>query len=241
MTRRKRLAILLGSWVVANFLTHLVVFLATGKIYYQLSPTNSVFMEFSIALLNLLIPILALKYLLKEKEGLVSYLGWRWKDSPVLLGGVIAFLASWGLMALLGQAFSWKIINYATGHHYSRGDLIFLAIYLVVLTPAAEETMHRGFLQRGFTDAFGATLGVLIPAILFGLRHLPSDLYFGWLHHSPPAAYINRFLQLYLGAIIWGLARHYTKSTWASWIPHILYIIIPTFIMGGLFKAIFGL
>ena len=144
-------------------------------------------------------------------------------------------------MALLGQAFSWKIISYATGLQYSRGDLIFLAIYLVVLTPAGEETMHRGFLQRGFTDAFGGTIGVLIPAILFGLRHLPSDLYFGWMHHSPPVAYINRFLQLYLGALIWGLARHYTRSTWASWIPHILYIIIPTFVMGGLLKAIFGL
>ncbi len=240
MTRGKRVGVLLGSWLAANFLTHILVFLSTGKIYYQLSPTNSLLMESSIAFLNLIIPILALKYILKEK-GLVSYLGWRWKNSQVLLGGTIAFLASWGLMALVGQALSWKIISYDTGQQYSRGNLIFMAIYLLVLIPAGEETMHRGFLQRGFTDAYGGTLGVLIPALLFGLRHLPSDIYFGWLHHSPPAAYINRFFQLYVGAIIWGLARHYTRSTWASWIPHVLYIIIITFVMGGLFKAIFGL
>ena len=84
MTRGKRVGVLLGSWLVANFLTHVVVFLATGKIYYQLSPTNSLLMEFTIALLNLIIPILALKYLLKEKA-LISYLGWRWKNSQVLL------------------------------------------------------------------------------------------------------------------------------------------------------------
>lgn len=57
LSRAAILCWLLGSWLLANGLTHLLVWFATGRIYYQLPPAGSLAAEASIDLLNFLIPL----------------------------------------------------------------------------------------------------------------------------------------------------------------------------------------
>lgn len=59
-----------------------------------------------------------------------------------------------------------------------------------------------------------------VTALLFGMRHLPMDVYTGLSQQAPPLAWISKMLQLYLGAAVFGVARHQAESTWASWIVH---------------------
>jgi len=65
---------------------------------------------------------------------------------------------------------------------------------LLVLPAACEEMMFRGFLQGYCTRLFGSAAGLLLPAVLFAVRHHPSDIYFGLLNHASAAAWANRFL-----------------------------------------------
>lgn len=52
-------------------------------------------------------------------------------------------------------------------------------------------------------------LSILLPALLFGLRHLPLDLYEG---HAGLAGWSARLLELYGQALILGLTRRRTRS-----------------------------
>ena len=107
---------------------------------------------------------------------------------------------------------------------------------LLLLPAAGEEMMFRGFLQGYCTRLLGWAAGLLIPAVLFAARHHPSDVYFGRLDHASSAAWANRFLQLYLCALILGFVRRKAESAWASWLMH-MGIIILSIVVGQLWKA----
>lgn len=55
---KNTIAILLLVWFIANFIPHIIVFLVSGKIYYQLTPVWGLAVESSIMLLNLLLPVI---------------------------------------------------------------------------------------------------------------------------------------------------------------------------------------
>jgi membrane protease YdiL (CAAX protease family) len=107
---------------------------------------------------------------------------------------------------------------------------------LLLLPAAGEEMMFRGFLQGYCTRLLGRAAGLLIPAVLFAARHHPSDVYFGRLHHASLAAWANRFLQLYVCALILGLVRQKAGSVWASWLMH-MGIIVLMIVVGQLWRA----
>ena len=96
--------------------------------------------------------------------------------------------------------------------------LLLVALWLV--TALGEEIMFRGYMQTGLTERYGLAVGLLLPALLWGMRHHPADLYWGW--GAPMAQWVSRLGQLYLGALIFGLMRHWSKSTIATWIAHLL-------------------
>jgi hypothetical protein len=58
--------------------------------------------------------------------------------------------------------------------------------------------------------------------LLFGLRHLPADIYYGALWDATPQMWLSRLAQLYLAAVLLGMARLVGKSTYASAIVHTL-------------------
>jgi membrane protease YdiL (CAAX protease family) len=175
--------------------------------------------EGSIMRLNLLLPILALHFLVRPDEGVWAALGWRWtgwRMVAIAMAGLMLFFAiAVVTQQLLGDPLS-------TPGRAFRGPLEWALLpgLLFGLTAPAEETMFRGWIQTTLTAAFGGWAGIGGAALLFGLRHLPMDLYVGFAQPAPAAAWVSRLLQLYLGALVFGLVRHWAKSTWASWLMH---------------------
>jgi membrane protease YdiL (CAAX protease family) len=92
----------------------------------------------------------------------------------------------------------------------------------VLLTVAAEESMFRGLLQARFSGRFGVLAGILVAALLFGLRHLPDDIFYAGLWNADSQMWISREVQLYGGAVLFGLARYFGRSTYASAFMHVL-------------------
>lgn len=243
MTKKNyELIVLLASWFIANALTHVIVALATGGIYYQLPLYGMLGAEASIAFLNFVIPILALRLFLKEKVSFAGSFGWKWTGWRVPAFAVGGF----GVFMLLSMVTNWMFANKTLQYGgpgmagpRSASDYLVFTLMLLIFPALGEETMFRGFLQTRLTATYGSTVGVLAPAVLFAIRHHPSDVYFGVLNHVPLAGWLNRGVQLYLGAAIFGLVRHYARSTWASWIFHMM-IILLILILGGFFRGIFG-
>jgi hypothetical protein len=57
--------------------------------------------------------------------------------------------------------------------------------------------------------AYGAPIGILGAVLLFGLRHLPADLFYASAWNAAPQMWLCRQIQLYGGALLLGLARHW--------------------------------
>lgn len=75
-------------------------------------------------------------------------------------------------------------------------------------------------------------MGLLLSVVLFGLRHLPADLFYAQVWQATPHMRLSRFLQLYIGGICFGLARHFGKSTFSSSIMHGLVFLVALFGLG---------
>ena len=217
MQCRRVLARLLVVWFVANLAPHLVVFAATGRIYYQLSPLAGIAAETSIMLLNLLLPVVALRWE-GQKQGVLTELGWHWPGARVIWIGIGAA----AVMFALGIA-TQRLIANPVGlprRTLTPFEVALAILMMLVLNTAAEETMFRGYLQTGFSRMYGPALGIGIAALLFGLRHLPMDIYGAVATHAAGAAWASRIIQMYGAAAGLGLARHWGGSNWASWIAH---------------------
>jgi membrane protease YdiL (CAAX protease family) len=239
--RRRVLAVLLFTWFAANALTHATVATATGRIYYQLSLFGLLGAEASISLLNFLLPVLALRYVLRQTGSFSASFGWKWTGWRIPLPAMCGFIAFMLLSMASNWAFAGATIQYGSpgmAGPESRVDYLVFTLMLLVCPAMGEETMFRGFLQPRLTAMYGATAGVLISAALFAIRHHPSDIYFGIVNGVPAAGWANRAVQLYVGAVIFGLVRHFARSTWASWILHMM-IIVLILILGGFFRGLF--
>jgi hypothetical protein len=94
--RGRILLVLLATWFSANALTHIAVAIATGGIYYRLPLLGLLGAEASIGFLNFFLPILAVRYILREPVSFAESFGWRWtgwKVPALAGGGFIVFLA----------------------------------------------------------------------------------------------------------------------------------------------------
>jgi len=237
----KTVVCLLAVWLSANFLIPGLISLLAGEWYLGWEPqTLSLLAELgSIQLPNLLLPIFLLYRTRPQTEKLKDILGWRWTAWRAIGFGSSAFL----LILLLSTA-----TNFLTGPpipynlpgrssisaHSLSGilGLISLLLIYVVLTSVGEETMFRGLLQGQLSRRFGVVPGILGAALLFGLRHLPADIFYAHAWSATTGMWISRELQLYGTGLLLGLARHFGRSTYASWITHVL-LLGATLFMGG--------
>lgn len=210
---------LISVWFVANFVPHIFVFLATGKIYYQLPTVWMIVAETSIMVLNLLLPVVALHYLFHQDNTIRANLGWQWTGWRIVGIGLLGCLLSFAI-ALATQQNIGDPLSPPSVRTTSFAQVILLLLLLFVLTALAEETMFRGWIQTTLTQEYGVWVGMGVTAVLFGLRHLPMDLYVGLSQNAPLSAWVSRMLQLNTGAILFGVARNWARSTWASWIMH---------------------
>lgn len=235
-------------WAIANFaIVGLISWLAGGwYLGWSVSPVVGVLTELGLIMVpNLLLPILVLRYWWSEPIGTIrEALGWRWSGWRSLLAGIVAFLSFYVLLkvvvALTGGSIPYNLPG-ATGEgipiRQASDILKILGLLLglvafVVVTVVGEETMFRGWIQTQTDKRYGAWVGLLTGAILFGLRHLPADLFYAQIWQATPQMWLSRQIQLYLVALGLGLARHFGKSTYSSAIMHGLVFVVALFGLG---------
>jgi membrane protease YdiL (CAAX protease family) len=171
-------------------------------------------------------------------------LGWQWNGWRSLASGILAFASFYVLVKvvvrLVGGSISYNLPGTAGGGIAVEEPLDILRILgvllgllvFVIITVVGEETMFRGWTQTQIGKRYGVWVGLLVGAMLFGLRHLPADLFYAQMWQATPQMWLSRQLQLYLGAICLGLARHFGKSTCASAIMHGLVFVVALFGLG---------
>lgn len=139
------------------------------------------------------------------------------------LGGmVLAVLIQLGSMAFQTKA---KLPIEALFHN--RDGILWLMAVGILLAPAVEETIFRGYLYPVLARSLGVTGGVLMTGILFGLMHAPQ-LWGGW----------GQIGLLVVVGIVLTYARARTGSVVSSWLLHLGY---NTFLFAGFFISTGGL
>lgn len=84
----------------------------------------------------------------------------------------------------------------------------------IILVGFIEETLFRGFILQKLTDWIGFWRANSLTSILFMLIHFP-----GWVEAKSFTGLVMPIAVLILG-FLFGLAKKYTKSLWASIIFH---------------------
>ncbi len=139
-------------------------------------------------------------------------LGWNHVDRPAVL---VLFGAG---AAILVNIFGWLIHVPATRNPLvdllleSRFSLALMAVFGVLVAPAAEELLFRGFLQPLLVRSLGPGPGIVAAALPFGLLHY-QEYGNSWRHA----------VLIMLAGVLFGAVRHSLRSTKASAIMHAGY------------------
>lgn len=237
-------------WAIANFtIVGLASWIAGGwYIGWQAPPVVSALAELGLIMVpNLILPLLALRYWWPEPVSSIrSALGWQWNGWRSLVTGLLGFLALYVLINVVVESVG-SSIPYNLPGDTGGGTTITISepsdvlrvvglltglLALVTVTVAGEETMFRGWVQTQLGKRYGVWVGLLVSTVLFGLRHLPADLFYAQIWQATPQMWLSRQLQLYLTGILLSLARHLGKSTYASAIMHGLIFVVALFGLG---------
>lgn len=232
---------ILFTWLAANFVIVGVVCWLAGGWYLGWSLIPGLVAELALIMLpNLVLPLVLLRCCwLEPVPNLRDALGWRWHGWRTLLagiGGVLLMLVlSAAIAGVLGSSIPYQVPGRPGMQVQSLPGLFGLLmgmLLLTLITVAGEETMFRGLVQTQVGARYGLWAGLLLGALLFGLRHLPADIFYAQLWDATPQMWLSRQLQLYSGALVLGGVRYIGRSTYASAIAHGLYFILVLFGMG---------
>jgi membrane protease YdiL (CAAX protease family) len=221
------------AYFVANFAIIGLIMWLRGGWYagWTQDPLTGMLVQLTLVMLpNLLFPFILLRYEKPNKcLSSCNFLGWRWPGRRALFAGGAGFALFVALSTLTSRWIGTPIPYQVPGVEPLSADTLQQVVLLLVvlllfvgLTVAAEETMFRGLIQPRFTTHFGVAIGILITALLFGLRHLPDDIFYARLWGADFHMWISREIQLYGGAILFSIVRHFGRSTYASAIMHVL-------------------
>jgi membrane protease YdiL (CAAX protease family) len=225
-------------WFVANFFGIGVVCALAGEWYLAWHPLATMLAELGLIMLpNLLLPVLALRYWWPEPVGSIrDALGWRWNGWRCAAVGTTAFVLTFGLSAVIASCFGGSIPYQLPGRESISAQslegllgVLLLLSSMIAVTVAGEETMFRGLVQTQVGARHGRWWGLLLGALLFGLRHLPADLFYARAWAATPQMWLTRQIQLYSGALLFGLARYLGRSTYAPAIAHACYWLLMLF------------
>jgi len=220
-------------WFVANFVIAGLFALLTGGWYIRLPVFVGMAAELGLVMLpNLLFPILLLRYGWPAPvSDFRQALGWQRKGWRPIFIGAIAFaiylILSTFLSNILGPSIPYNLPGQGGSISGLAGILaLLLFIVFVVIIVMSEETMFRGLIQTQTSQSYGVWAGVLLTVILFGLRHLPADIFYAHIWNATPRMWLARQVDLYLGAILFSLARYFGRSTYASATMHFLIFML---------------
>ena len=117
---------------------------------------------------------------------------WRSKghrvSAPLILWGCVLIFVTGIVIEPLHDLFPSAYLDFVNQSIGTGGWSILMT---VVLAPILEETLFRGMLQGAITERDGATRGILLSALLFGIIHINpaqvvgaciSGFFFAWLY-----------------------------------------------------------
>jgi len=228
-------------WLVANFVIVGLASVVARQWYigWAISPLAKMWVELGLLMLpNLVLPIIVLKYWWGEPVSSVKIeLGWVRNGWKSILTGIMMFAILYGAIrlvsSLIGESIPYNLPG--TSNTINAQDTLAVVGVLisilgfVVVTVVGEETMFRGLTQTQIGKRYGVWVGILVAVVLFGLRHLPNDIYYARVWNATPRMWLSRELQLYLTAIILGITRHIGRSTYASSVTHGLLLVTALF------------
>jgi len=228
-------------WLIANFVIVGLASVVARQWYigWAISPIAKMWVELVLLMLpNLLLPIIVLKYWWGEPVSSINIeLGWIWNGWRSVLTGIVMFAILYGAIRLtnswIGESIPYNLPG-ASNTISAQNPLAVVGLLLsilgfVVITVVGEETMFRGLAQTQIGKRYGAWVGILVAAVLFGLRHLPNDIYYAHVWRATPRMWLSRELQLYLAALVLGITRHIGRSTYASSVTHVFLLVTALF------------
>ena len=237
---------ILVTWLVANFVIAGLASWIAGRWYlgWQGTPVVGMLAELGLIMIpNIALPVIVLRYWWPETiSDFRDALGWRWHGWRCVVAGLVAFLVAVVLMQAItrwvGESIPYSLAEAESGGGIAieqasdvlkiMGLLAGLLVF-VIITVAGEETMFRGWIQTQVGSRYGTWAGLFLAVLLFGLRHLPADIFYARIWEATPRMWLARQLQLYVGAVCFGLARHFGRSTYASAITHVLFFGVALF------------
>ena len=220
-------------WFAANFALAGLFALISGGWYIRLPVLVGMVAELGLIIVpNLLFPFLLLRYGWPAPvSNLCLALGWEWKGWRPIFIGIIAFviylILSFPLSHILGPSIPYNMPGQGGSISGLAGLLALLYfIVFVVITVVGEETMFRGLIQTQTGQLYGVLAGILLTIVLFGLRHLPADIFYAHVWNATPRMWLARQVDLYLAAILFSMARYFGRSTYASATMHFLIFML---------------
>ena len=160
-------------------------------------------------------------------------IGWHdWRSKTVPRPALYALCAVGGMVLAvvveLGSiAFRTKAKLPIEALFQNRVGVMWLMAVGILLAPAVEETIFRGYLYPVLARTLGVEGGILATGLLFGLMHAPQ-LWGGW----------GQIGLLVLVGIVLTYARARTGTVLTSWLLHLGY---NTFLFAGFFISTGGL
>lgn len=160
----------------------------------------------------------------------IGWHGYKRRGVPRLAGYAMFAVAGMALAVIIqlgSLAFPTKKQLPIEALFHNRDGILWLMAVGILVAPAVEETIFRGYIYPVLARRLGIEGGILLTGLLFGLMHAPQ-LWGGW----------GQIGLLILVGIILTWARARTGSVVTSWLLHVGY---NTFLFAGFFISTGGL
>lgn len=144
-------------------------------------------------------------------------LGWSTRPSTImrdLLRGIVGFFVTQTVFVLV--AFQGSLPRFLQAAATFSGGQRLEAVICGLQAAFLEESLYRGYFQRGLEQRIPTWIAIAVTAALFSLKHLRFD---------PPALGLFFFYGL-----IWGVLRAYSKTLWACGAAHFLNWAVNAFL-----------
>lgn len=152
---------------------------------------------------------------------------WRMSRPAACVALVIGGMAMAVVVELGSRVFKTKANLPIEALFHDRRGILWLMALGILLAPAVEETLFRGYLYPVLARALGVEGGVVVTGILFGAVHA-KQLWGGW----------GQILLIVIVGIVLTWVRAKTGTVVASWLLHFGY---NTFLFAGFYFATGGL
>jgi membrane protease YdiL (CAAX protease family) len=167
----------------------------------QLEATSAV-VEVALKVSLVVIPVIFIRLFHREPLSRFGVTLGRTPLRHVVIGALTALI--WLVLSYMASAliFGLEVISPRTWAEMQGFAWLFGFVHLLTLNSIGEEIESRGYLQTVFSRATGWRGGIIISATLFGVSHIPINLF---IYHSNAATTLSNVV----GATIFGIATGY--------------------------------